>query len=369
MAIEMLKKRAELQKEALKDELDSYKDLIDAKKKLLDLEDEEYNHQKDLAEKTKAVSDIQKQLAEIQYDTSANGIRKRKKLEEDLSKAQSDLDDFNHDYSIDQQKNALDEEYDRYEAYINKKIKALENYLDQTGKIEAEAIALMNQHSQEFLNQLLEYNRTYGDSLDSTVLDKWDTAKVYVNAYTEALNSAASAAQNLNNVQSGGSNVPVAPTASSTSATTYTIFSASGAVAARNVSRASVQTLLNAVGSGSYFKNNKTGKKNVYHSGLDAGFVGDVKGNEQFVKALKGEAFITREQQDKFMNTVLPKMTTNAALSSGSQIGNLLNIEVQGNLDSSVVPKIEEIAKDVLSRVNKTLLQNGYKRNASSFSI
>lgn len=107
-----------------------------------------------------------------------------------------------------------------------------------------------------------------------------------------------------------------------------------------------------------------------YHTGLDAGFVGGLKGNEEFVKALKGEAFITKEQQNRFMNKILPDIVSTGASSLGSMsFGNLLNIEVQGNLDSSVVPRIEDITKDVVKQINQTMFRGGYKRNTSVVPI
>lgn len=106
-----------------------------------------------------------------------------------------------------------------------------------------------------------------------------------------------------------------------------------------------------------------------YHRGLDAGFVGNLKGNEEFVKALKGEAFVTRAQQDRFMNNILPDIVSKTSTYGGATFDNLLNINVQGNLDSSVVPDIERISNDVFKRLNKAMFQGGYKRNTNTVSI
>lgn len=107
----------------------------------------------------------------------------------------------------------------------------------------------------------------------------------------------------------------------------------------------------------------------TYHTGLDAGFVGNIKGNEEFVKALKGEAFVTRAQQDRFMNNILPDIVSKTSTYGGATFDNLLNINVQGNLDSSVVPDIERISNDVFKRLNKAMFQGGYKRNTNTVSI
>ena len=70
------------------------------------------------------------------------------------------------------------------------------------------------------------------------------------------------------------------------------------------------------------------------------------------------------------MNKILPDIVSTGASSLGSMsFGNLLNIEVQGNLDSSVVPRIENITKDVVKQINQTMFRGGYKRNTSVVPI
>lgn len=162
--IKMLKKKKELEKEALKEQLEGYKKVIDAQKDLLDLQDDEYNHKRELEEKNKSVSTLEAQIAELQFDTSAEGTKKRLELEEELAEAKRELEDYQHDYSIDQQKDALDREGRRFEEYINNQIDEIDDYLSKTGEITAEAIRLLQEHSEETLNALIQYNRAYGEN-------------------------------------------------------------------------------------------------------------------------------------------------------------------------------------------------------------
>lgn len=162
ITIKMLKKKKELEKEALKEQLEGYKKVIDAQKDLLDLQDDEYNHKRELEEKNKSVSALEAQIAELQFDTSAEGTKKRLELEEELAEAKRELEDYQHDYSIDQQKDALDREESRFEEYINNQIDEIDDYLSKTGEITAEAIRLLQEHSEETLNALIQYNRAYG---------------------------------------------------------------------------------------------------------------------------------------------------------------------------------------------------------------
>lgn len=396
MTIKMLKKKKELEKEALKEQLDGYKKVIDAQKDLLDLQDDEYNHKREVEDQNKNISSLEAQIAELQFDTSAEGTKKRLELEEELAEAKRDLEDYQHDYSIDQQKDALDREERRFEEYINGQIDEIDRYLDKTGEITAEAIRLINERSEALFNDLIQYNRAYGDSLDKTVLDAWNGAIGKVNEYKEACDRAYESASRAASLGGGSSYTPSSPSSGNSGVGMAAMRPGNSPVVDRTPKYYIYKTGTTTPISGAlsleeaqrvwgyipdpknYYWQKFEGitKKNLvygvkpYHTGLDAGFVGGLKGNEEFIKALKGEAFITKEQQNKFMNKILPDIVSTGASSLGSMsFGNLLNIEVQGNLDSSVVPRIEDITKDVVKQINQTMFRGGYKRNTSVVPI
>lgn len=396
MTIKMLKKKKELEKEALKEQLDGYKKVIDAQKDLLDLQDDEYNHKREVEDQNKNISSLEAQIAELQFDTSAEGTKKRLELEEELAEAKRDLEDYQHDYSIDQQKDALDREERRFEEYINGQIDEIDRYLDKTGEITAEAIRLINERSEALFNDLIQYNRAYGDSLDQTVIDAWNGAIGKVNEYKEACDRAYESASRAASLGGGSSYTPSSPSSGNSGVGMAAMRPANSPVVDRTPKYYIYKTGTTTPISGAlsleeaqrvwgyipdpknYYWQKFEGitKKNLvygvkpYHTGLDAGFVGGLKGNEEFIKALKGEAFITKEQQNRFMNKILPDIVSTGASSLGSMsFGNLLNIEVQGNLDSSVVPRIEDITKDVVKQINQTMFRGGYKRNTSVVPI
>lgn len=396
MTIKMLKKKKELEKEALKEQLDGYKKVIDAQKDLLDLQDDEYNHKREVEDQNKNISSLEAQIAELQFDTSAEGTKKRLELEEELAEAKRDLEDYQHDYSIDQQKDALDREEERFEEYINGQIDEIDRYLDKTGEITAEAIRLINERSEALFNDLIQYNRAYGDSLDQTVIDAWNGAIGKVNEYKEACDRAYESASRAASLGGGSSYTPSSPSPGNSGVGMAAMRPGNSPVVDRTPKYYIYKTGTTKPISGAlsleeaqrvwgyipdpknYYWQKFEGitKKNLvygvkpYHTGLDAGFVGGLKGNEEFIKALKGEAFITKEQQNKFMNKILPDIVSTGASSLGSMsFGNLLNIEVQGNLDSSVVPRIEDITKDVVKQINQTMFRGGYKRNTSVVPI
>lgn len=133
--IDKIKESSDAQKKALKDELDAYKKIIDAQKeKLQGIRDEE-NYNSDVAEKNKNISSLQSQIDALSLDDSREAQAKRLKLEEELAKAKKDLSDYQADYTLDKQLDALDKEYDAFEENINKQIDAIEDAADEETKI------------------------------------------------------------------------------------------------------------------------------------------------------------------------------------------------------------------------------------------
>lgn len=133
--IDKIKESSDAQKKALKDELDAYKKIINAQKeKLQGIRDEE-NYNSDVAEKNKNISSLQSQIDALSLDDSREAQAKRLKLEEELAKAKKDLADYQADYTLDKQLDALDKEYDAFEENINKQIDAIEDAADEETKI------------------------------------------------------------------------------------------------------------------------------------------------------------------------------------------------------------------------------------------
>ena len=226
--IKELEKELELQKklhdeavERLEDELDGYKELIDQQKESLRLQAEERGYQKELAEKQKAVTDVQGRLAELEFDTSAEATAEKLRLQEQLSEAMSDLDDLQYEHGLDMQEQALDDAYNRFEqetqAQIDaldeqyealqedyeRRIEELEDYLEKEGLIRQEAIALIEGKTQAFYNQLFAYNRTYGEYTDQELQNMIDKAGQAGTAVSTAMNGAASSTRGAGGAAKG----------------------------------------------------------------------------------------------------------------------------------------------------------------------
>ena len=81
---------------------------------------------------------------------------------------------------------------------------------------------------------------------------------------------------------------------------------------------------------------------------------------------------VTPDQMSNFMNKTLPTiMSGTPSVSSslqGMEIGQLMNFNINGGLDKSVLPSIEKIANMVVDKLNDNMLIRGTKRGAGLFS-
>ncbi len=110
----------------LKDQLDLYKDIIDAREKILDTMADERDYQNDVADKNREILNVQNQLATLQFDTSEAAQARRLELQDELLRLQGELEDIQYTESVEDQKDALDAEYQAFQTQINSAIKAIE---------------------------------------------------------------------------------------------------------------------------------------------------------------------------------------------------------------------------------------------------
>lgn len=371
MVMDMLKQEAKNKRDALEDELEGYKKIIDARKKLLEQQKEERDYQKEIEEANKSIADLQNEIAALQFDTSREGIAKRLELEEELAEKQSELEDTQFEHSIDKQEEALDDEYSRFEEDINNRIEKIDEYLSQEGVIMREAMALINEHADSTFQRLLNWNMIWGTHTEQEMYDAWNFAKTQTNSYVQTV-------QSIPSTQPVGQDIfnnITMPTKEATKAT-YDLINARAQLANSVFYKQATTGALAGLSSISlnqaYDSLGRTGLIRTHHKGIDAGFVGNVKGNEMFVKALKGEAFITKYQQDKFMNSILPKMVSDNkddANSINTNIGTLLNVNVKGSVGDSEIKRIEESANMAIEKLNKGLFSRGRTRTTGQVSI
>ena len=187
----------ESHKEALEKQLDDYNDLIDAQIELLERQKEADDYAKKRKDKEKTVSDIENQLVAIENDDSIEAQKKRLELQEELAKAKDDLAEVQDDWNYDQRKQALEDEKQKYQELIQAEIDAVQKRLDAVNsatisemEIRQRAYDWITNREEELYQQLIAWNREYGDGLDATIGNLFKDAdgwRAYGATFKEAL--------------------------------------------------------------------------------------------------------------------------------------------------------------------------------------
>ena len=179
LTMSYIKKQKELEKEALKDKLDSYKKAVDLKKKELDMEKKLHDYKDNLSEKSKAANDLKLKIDALSVegvDYSLEDLKNKKKYQEDYVKAKKALDDVIYDHEVETRKEALETEEDLFEQKIEAQTKVIEDYLDHEGQIRSDAIAMINNKTEEFYRNLHDYTVNYTTKSDYEFQKLWNDA-------------------------------------------------------------------------------------------------------------------------------------------------------------------------------------------------
>lgn len=110
--------------------------LIDKKKQSLEVEKSEYEYQKTITEKTKNLSNLEKQQKLLGGNNSEEARAKRQSLEEQIRQAKEDIEETQYEKYIERQENYLDTLQDNFAEIIE----SLENNIDENFKTACQAI-------------------------------------------------------------------------------------------------------------------------------------------------------------------------------------------------------------------------------------
>lgn len=203
----------ESHKEALEKQLDDYNDLIDAQIELLERQKEADDYAKKRKDKEKTVSDIENQLVAIENDDSVEAQKKRLELQEELAKAKDDLAEVQDDWNYDQRKQALEDEKQKYQELIQAEIDAVQKRLDAVNsatisemELRQRAYDWITNREAELYQNLIAWNREYGDGLDATIDNLFKDAdgwRAYGATFKEALEALTKLAHDTKDAASG----------------------------------------------------------------------------------------------------------------------------------------------------------------------
>ena len=177
--------------------LSAMKDIISARKDALSQEKEMYDYQKEVLNQTETINALKKQLIAYKDDNSEETKAIRQRLEVELEKAESALDETEYDKYISDQEAMLDDFYSELESWVNTR-------LDDISRIINEAVIATNENAKiikdELVSELSGENGTLTNQMNSiwdNISKEWGNEGSVTKAVTESINAIKENTNNL----------------------------------------------------------------------------------------------------------------------------------------------------------------------------
>lgn len=183
--VQMIKKEINDEKDAIKKRLSNLKEFYSKQKQMLqDVYDSE-KYLEDQKDKRTAISKIEAELAQLQYDDSAAAAKRRIELEEELKKAEKDLNDFERQQALKNAQEELDKQLELQEKELNAQSESLDQQLENAKELYDRALADIKSGSVQLYKDMIKWNQEYGNGIDSTITDAWDKAYIALQKYRQ----------------------------------------------------------------------------------------------------------------------------------------------------------------------------------------
>lgn len=180
----------------LDDELKQFEDYINARIKALDREENEHDYNRELEKKQKAILETQKNIDVLSLDDSFEAKAKKAELIKQLAEQEDEINEYQHDHSIDLRKENLKDQLDAYKKDIDAKKKAEDTKLnlekDRLDRIKRET----EKHYDDLINDEQKFAQIRSDIINGNI-DKVKSAfaefKTFVNGNLEFIGNSISA--------------------------------------------------------------------------------------------------------------------------------------------------------------------------------
>ena len=325
MTMELVRQEAEDKIDALEDQIDDYQKIIDLKKESLEVSRDEEDYEREVADRVAEIARVQEKINQLSRDDSREANAERQQLEQELADLQQDLADYQADYAYNAQVDALDKESDKFEQTKDDEISKVEATVDTEEEVYNAAISRIDADWDQLYQDLIEWNRQYGDMIDGedSITSAWQTAMQAAQEYGSIVsalnginNDIANEQQAILDQQQEDAEI------SSIISEMYANGQAWGPASDEEKQRLADENLrlgkllapygINAVrGSDGVWYVDRVGgeqlfqkyRQYIYH---DGGIVGDdsLKSNEVFAKLQKGEAVFTGQQYENLLGQI-----------------------------------------------------------------
>lgn len=169
--------------EAIEKEIDAYKELTDAQIEALKAAKDLHDYQELIAEKTKSITDLERQIAAMRNDDTASAIAKRKLLEEQLAESRKELEEAQYDHSIEEQENALTQELENYEEARNAEIERLQASLEEKEQLIAASFETVKQNANLIGQEIARIAEEHGITVSSAIISSWQSGEMAIASY------------------------------------------------------------------------------------------------------------------------------------------------------------------------------------------
>lgn len=323
--MELVRQEAEDKIDALEDQIDDYQKIIDLKKESLEVSRDEEDYEREVADRVAEIARVQEKINQLSRDDSREANAERQQLEQELADLQQDLADYQADYAYNAQVDALDKESDKFEQTKDDEISKVEATVDTEEEVYNAAISRIDADWDQLYQDLIEWNRQYGDMIDGedSITSAWQTAMQAAQEYGSIVsalnginNDIANEQQAILDQQQEDAEI------SSIISEMYANGQAWGSASDQEKQRLADENLrlgkllapygINAIrGSDGVWYVDRVGgeqlfqkyRQYIYH---DGGIVGDnsLKSNEVFAKLQKGEAVFTGQQYENLLGQI-----------------------------------------------------------------
>lgn len=152
---DMYKEDLDAQKDSLEKQKDALRDFYDERKKLLEEANEEEDYEKDKSEKLQEINELKILIAKLRTVGTQNAQKRIAELEEELSKAQEDYDEFEKEHILEKALENIEKEYETQEKKIQSQIDSVQDKLD---KIDEDTLSVRD--------AIIDFAAKYGVNLD-----------------------------------------------------------------------------------------------------------------------------------------------------------------------------------------------------------
>ena len=191
--------------DAIEKQIEAYRELIEIRKEALEENRDEEDHQDELNEKLEEMARLRQQIDRLDLAAQTGdraAAAEKVSLEEQYYELQKDLAQLQGNYVYDAQQEALDKELEAFEDQKNEEIRILEESIDTQVKLYNLAIERINQGWDALYQDLIAYNRVYGDGIsgDDSIKTAWDMATEAVKNYAYNVEAALEGIKNQGSI-------------------------------------------------------------------------------------------------------------------------------------------------------------------------